>query len=70
MPLVVSGEVEWTEVSEIEFMDDGSLNRLGRDFESENGVVLGQVGSAECRLFGVRECVDYGVQWLDRNARG
>ena len=65
MPLVVDGVVEWTEVSEIEFMDDQSLIDLGTDFEASNVVVNGRVGSAESRLFGVRDCVDFGVHWLD-----
>jgi len=65
MPLVVDGVVEWTEVTEIEFMDDQSLIDLGTDFEASNVVVNGPVGSAESRLFGVRDCVDFGVQWLD-----
>jgi aminoglycoside 3-N-acetyltransferase len=65
MPLVIDGNVEWTEVSEIEFMDDQSLIDLGNDFEANSNVVNGLVGSAESRLFGVRDCVDFGVQWLD-----
>jgi aminoglycoside 3-N-acetyltransferase len=66
MPLVVDGEIEWTEVSEIEFMDDGTLNRLGADFEQTHEVVVGAIGSAECRLFSVRDCVDFGAEWLER----
>jgi aminoglycoside 3-N-acetyltransferase len=65
MPLVVEGNVEWTEVSEIEFMDDQSLIDLGNDFEANSVVVNGLVGSAKSRLFGIRDCVDFGVQWLD-----
>lgn len=64
MPLVTDGKVEWTEVTEIEFMDDDSLIRLGAAFEVGNVVKTGQVGSAECRFFGVRDCVDFGVGWL------
>ncbi|MCH7971806.1 MAG: AAC(3) family N-acetyltransferase [Chloroflexi bacterium] len=64
MPLVTDGVVEWTEVTEIEFMDDDSLISLGRAFEAGNEVKTGQVGSAECRLFSVRDCVDFGVGWL------
>ena len=67
MPLVVDGNVEWTEVSEIEFMDDQSLIDLGNDFEANSVVVNGLVGSAESRLFGVRDCVDFGVRWLDES---
>ncbi|MDA1279490.1 MAG: AAC(3) family N-acetyltransferase [Chloroflexi bacterium] len=66
MPLVFDGKIEWTEVTEIEFMDDESLTSLGQAFEAENDVVFGQVGSAESRLFDVRNCVDFGVRWLDR----
>jgi aminoglycoside 3-N-acetyltransferase len=68
MPLVNNGEVEWTKVSEIEFMDDESLLNLGREFEAGNEVITGQVGSAECRLFSVRDCVDFGVSWLNSHS--
>ena len=65
MPLVIDGSVEWTEVSEIEFMDDQSLIDLGNEFEASSEVANGPVGSADSRLFGVRDCVDFGVKWLD-----
>ncbi|MEE8046988.1 MAG: AAC(3) family N-acetyltransferase [Dehalococcoidia bacterium] len=65
MPLVVDSKVEWTEVREIEFMDDATLSMLGADFESSHEVVVGKVGSAECRLFSVKDCVDFGTAWLD-----
>jgi len=62
MPLVVEGNVEWTEVSEIEFMDDQSLIDIGNDFEANSVVVNRLVGSVKSRLFGIRDCVDFGVQ--------
>ena len=65
MPLVIDGSVEWTEVNEIEFMDDQSLIDLGNEFEASSEVANGPVGSADGRLFGVRDCVDFGVKWLD-----
>jgi len=66
MPLVVDGEVEWSEITEIEFMDDDSLLSLGKAFEAKNAVATGRMGSAECRLFGMRSCVDFAVDWLER----
>jgi aminoglycoside 3-N-acetyltransferase len=66
LPLVSDGVVKWTEVIEIEFMNDETLVNLGIDFEERHDVNHGRVGSAECRLFSVRECVDFGVHWLDR----
>lgn len=58
--------IEWQPVEEICFMDDDTIMRLGVAFESERGVMTGPVGSAEARLFSVREAVDYGVEWLTR----
>jgi len=66
MPLVANGVVEWTIITEIEFMDDDSLLNLGTAFEAESVVKTGRVGSAECRLFSVRDCVDFAVGWLGR----
>ena len=64
MPLVRDGETRWTAVTEIQFMDDPSLTRLGSAFERGNQVSTGVIGSAGSRLFSVRECVDFGVSWL------
>jgi aminoglycoside 3-N-acetyltransferase len=66
MPLVVDGEIEWTEITEIEFMDDDTLLILGAAFEAGHKVSIGNVGSAESRLMDVRDCVDFGVRWLDQ----
>jgi aminoglycoside 3-N-acetyltransferase len=64
MPLVEDGKAQWTEVTEVEFMDEASLKRLGAAFEAACAVTRGKVGSAECRLFSVRDCVDFAVKWL------
>ena len=66
MPLVANGRVRWTEVEEVEFMDEATLRRLGADFEATGGVKTGRVGSAEARLFRARDCVDFAVDWLAR----
>jgi aminoglycoside 3-N-acetyltransferase len=71
MPLVKDGKVLWTEVTEVEFMDEPSLIRLGAEFEAACSVTRGKVGNAECRLFSVRDCVDFAVKWLgDAHASG
>ena len=58
--------IDWQPVEEICFMDDDTITRLGASFELERRVTVGPVGSAEARLFSVREAVDYGVEWLTR----
>jgi len=66
MPLVVDGAIEWSEVNEIEFMDDRTLIDLGNDFEANIVVANGLVGSAKSRLFGVKDSEDFVVKWLDK----
>lgn len=64
MPLVVNGEVKWTEVEEIEFAGDDTLKQIGEDFEGTGAVKRGRIGSATAKLFEVSKAVDFAEQWL------
>lgn len=62
-PLYQEGHRLWKWYTDIEFHDD-LFPLLGREFEAGGEVVIGQVGSADCRLFSQPAAVDYAVDWL------
>ena len=64
IPNAARDAIEWRPTKEICFIDDDTITRLGASFESARDVTVGPVGSAEARLFSVREAVDHGVEWL------
>ena len=64
IPNAARDQNDWRPTKEICFIDDDTITRLGASFESEKSVTVGTVGSAEARLFSVRDAVDYGVEWL------
>ncbi|MFQ3647978.1 MAG: AAC(3) family N-acetyltransferase [Anaerolineae bacterium] len=65
--MLVDGQRQWVEFHEIDY-DDTPFEQIGRDYEAQHGVRLGQVGAAVTRLMPMRPLVDFAAQWLD--ARG
>lgn len=58
----------WIEFQDIE-LDDREFGQIGKEFEHVTGRVrTDRVGSADCRLFAMRDAVDYGVAWMRRFA--
>ncbi len=57
----------WIEFHDIE-LDDSEFGQIGKEFEhgerTAARVRAGRAGSAECRLFKVRDAVDFGVAWM------
>lgn len=49
-------------------LDDADFARLGADFEIHSGLInVGRVGAAYCRLFPVREAVEFATRWFATN---
>ena len=71
-PLLVVGKREWVEFEEVEMPDAlFDLEGIGADFEKETKFVkIGQIGSAESRLFRQRPCVDFALKWIERKVAG
>jgi aminoglycoside 3-N-acetyltransferase len=67
-PVLVNGKREYVTFEEVEMPDHlFSLEGIGADFEKETDfVTIGQVGSAESRLFRQRPCVDFALQWIEK----
>lgn len=47
--------------------DADDFGRIGREMEESVAVRKGKVGQAECRLFVMREAVDFAVRWMTVN---
>jgi aminoglycoside 3-N-acetyltransferase len=57
----------WVTYEDI-LLDASDFGRLGAEFERTGGAVrTGAVGSAWCRLFGMRDAVAFATTWLSRN---
>ncbi|MEO1376486.1 MAG: AAC(3) family N-acetyltransferase [Cyanobacteria bacterium J06635_10] len=67
-PMIEEGKRIWKNYSDIEFHDDYFID-MGEDFEKAGYVKVAQVGSAQTKLFTVRDAVDYGVNWLRKKAK-
>lgn len=67
-PITKDGERVWAWFEDIELRAD-LFDELGSDFEREHPVTRGRVGSAETRLFSMREAVDFAVGWLRERGR-
>ncbi|MDX1358509.1 MAG: AAC(3) family N-acetyltransferase [Clostridia bacterium] len=66
--MMVNGNREWVEFEDFEYNSDDFVN-LGTDFENSNMVTIGKIGNAECRLFNMRDAVDFAQNWLRINRK-
>ncbi len=62
-PILENGQRVWKQYQDIDF-DSDEFHSIGADFEKQNSVRTGAVGSANCRLMKVKELVDFGTNWL------
>jgi aminoglycoside 3-N-acetyltransferase len=62
-PILRNGRRQWAVYDDIA-IDDEPFPAIGAALEETGAVTIGRVGSAECRLFGVRTAVDFAVNWL------
>ncbi|MCP4426716.1 MAG: AAC(3) family N-acetyltransferase, partial [Chloroflexi bacterium] len=65
-PIMRDGRRIWAVYDDID-LDDEPFPAIGAAFETTGAVTTGRVGSAECKLFGVRTAVDFAVTWLQKN---
>ena len=62
-PITVNGQRVWKTYQDIE-LDADIFPAIGADFETTGAVTVGQVGSAQARLFSSRAAVDFAQAWL------
>ncbi len=57
---------QWIWFSDYDY-DSSDFDRLGAAFEAAHAVRTGKVGQGECRLFSLKEAVDFSKTWLEKN---
>jgi aminoglycoside N3'-acetyltransferase len=62
-PILEGGQRVWKTYHDIA-LDADIFPEIGADFEASGAVTLGQVGSAQARLFSSRAAVDFAQAWL------
>ncbi len=62
-PILEGGERVWKVYTDIEFNDDCFVD-MGEAFEQTGHVQVSTVGSAQTKLFAIRDAVDFAVSWL------
>lgn len=67
-PWMENGRRVWKRFPEIDY-DSEPFPALGRAFEAQHQVTIGQVAAATSRLMSQRELVDFGVAWLAARAQ-
>jgi len=69
-PVSVDGHRRWRSYTELDYCSD-DFEQIGRHFVEHNKQIVRQerVGLAETQLFPQRDCVDYGVSWIERHRK-
>lgn len=65
VPVLEDGKRVWKQYQDIAYRDE-LFPQIGKDFEDNNSVRTGLVGSAQTRLFSSKQAVDYAEDWLKR----
>lgn len=58
------GQAEWLEVADVADDTERLFPAAGRAFEETGAVAFGNIGNAECRVFGMDALVRFGVDWI------
>lgn len=61
--VMVDGRRKWKVFRDYDY-ESGDFGELGEAFELENPSLKGNVGNAQCRLFDMKEAVDFATVWL------
>lgn len=61
--IMVDGKRQWVQFEEYDY-DDGDFEALGKDYEKDHHVSIGQVGKAKARLIDMKKLCDFGYLWL------
>lgn len=65
-PIIEDNKRIWKWFYDYDYDNDDFID-LGNDFENRNKVELGKIGMADCKLFDMKLCVDFGLEWLKKN---
>lgn len=62
-PILENGNRIWKEYQDLNFRDE-LFEEMGKAYEQENKIKIGKIGSADARLFPLKEAVNFAEKWL------
>lgn len=57
----------WKWFEDFEYNSDEDFEKIGKEFEETNKILIGKVGNAQCKLFNMKVGVDFAKEWIDDN---
>lgn len=66
--MIVDGKRQWVEFEDYKYSSD-DFDKLGADFESSHNISKIKIGNAWCRLFNMKEAVDFARIWLNKGSK-
>lgn len=57
----------WKWFEDFDYDSDEDFDKIGRELEETNKVVVGKVGNAQCKLFDMKSGVDFAKEWIKSN---
>lgn len=66
--IMVNGKREWVTYETL-VVDGEDFDEIGKAFENEYGVVIGELGNATVRFMKQRDLVDFAIQWIEQNRK-
>ncbi|MBS4537043.1 AAC(3) family N-acetyltransferase [Clostridium sp. D2Q-11] len=67
-PIIENDKRVWKIFDDIEF-DTDVFEDIGKDFEENNNINIGQIGSSKSKLFNQKVAVDYATEWLKNKSK-
>jgi len=61
-----NGTREWKWFEDYDY-DNEDFKKIGEAFEKEKIIGQGRIGNASCRLFDIKDAVDFAVKWMREN---
>ena len=66
--MILDRKAQWVWFDDYDYNDD-DFEKIGRDFEKEHQVTEGKVGNAPCKLFSIRDGIDFATAWIQQNRK-
>ncbi len=64
--MITDGKRQWISFEDFDY-DSDDFDKLGADFEKVNFISVNKIGNAECRLFSMKQAVDFAKTWIEKN---
>ena len=66
--MLISGKRKWVWFDDHNYNDD-DFEKIGKDLEKEHCVTEGAVGNAHCKIFSIRDGIDFATSWVQQNRK-